>query len=259
MTIRERLSGGLNNFLDRFGYAFIRINREYVPFRFVSHRGETYGYEDISCPDTLAPWLIDEEFKEVYNLVKGNTLVENYRCYELFQLVREVSRLPGDILEVGVWQGGTGVVLATAAKRWKPEARVWLCDTFTGVVKAGERDSQYVGGEHADTSIEIVNDLVARAQLDNVMILEGIFPEETAAQIDAAHIALCHVDVDVYESAAEIVRWVEPRMVSGACLVFDDYGYSSCRGITKLVDELRDAGTWIYIFNLNKHAILIKR
>jgi hypothetical protein len=53
--------------------------------------------------------------------------------------------------------------------------------------------------------------------------------------------------------------WLEPRMPSGGMLVFDDYGFSTCKGITQFVNELRVSGSWIYIYNLNKHALLIKR
>jgi hypothetical protein len=38
-------------------------------------------------------------------------------------------------------------------------------------------------------------------------------------------------------------------------LVFDDYGFSTCKGITHLVHELREDGNWRYIYNLNTHAI----
>jgi O-methyltransferase len=70
---------------------------------------------------------------------------------------------------------------------------------------------------------------------------------------------LCHIDVDVYESAKEIVAWVEQRMPPGAVLVFDDYGFSSCIGVTCLVNEIRENGRWFSIYNLNGHAVLIKR
>ena len=57
-----------------------------------------------------------------------------------------------DVLEVGVWRGGTGCLLAAKAQSLNRNATVFLCDTFSGVVKAGEIDNFYKGGEHADTS-----------------------------------------------------------------------------------------------------------
>ena len=260
LTIRERASGALNTFLGWFGYAFIRVVKsDYVPIRLYEHERLSFAYEDVKCDDVLAPWILDQAFQEIHNRIENHTLVDLFRCYELTQLVREVTHVPGDILEVGVWRGGTGVLLADAARKWKPQAHVWLCDTFAGVVKATSRDSQYTGGEHADTSEDIVRTLALAEGLDNITLLKGIFPDDTGAAISASQIALCHIDVDVYQSAAEIVAWVAPRLAPGAIMVFDDYGFSSCRGITQLVDELRETGEWIYIYNLNKHAILIKR
>lgn len=71
--------------------------------------------------------------------------------------------------------------------------------------------------------------------------------------------ALCHIDVDVYQSGADIIAWLLPRMRSGSIVVFDDYGFSTCKGITRLVEELRSDGNWRCIYNLNKHAILIRK
>jgi len=259
LTLRARAARALNTVLGRFGYAFIRIKGDMTQFRLKQHDGMTLAYMDVRCSDIVAPWILDHEFKELHRRIESHTMVDVYRCYELVQLVREVAHVPGDIVEVGVWRGGTGVLLADAARKWKPGARVWLCDTFAGVVKATSRDSQYIGGEHADTSEDIVRDLVNRECLTNVTTLKGMFPDETGGKIANGPIALCHIDVDVYQSAADIVAWASPRMAANAILVFDDYGFSSCRGITQLVDELRATGEWIYIYNLNKHAILIKR
>jgi O-methyltransferase len=125
------------------------------------------------------------------------------------------------------------------------------------VVKASSRDSHYHGGEHADTSMEMVRQLTVDMELANVELLEGIFPDETGDQIKNRQFSLCHIDVDVYESAKQVARWVWPRLVSGGIIVYDDYGFSSCEGITSLVNErLQDAA--ITVHNLNGHAIVVK-
>jgi O-methyltransferase len=259
MKLRSFLSTVLNRLLGRVGYALVRTNGDRTTPYHTHHLGVRFAYEHILIPDAYAPWAIDEEFLAVWEAAEPNTLVDIYRSHELYELVREVADLPGDILEVGVWRGGTGAVLAAAARRYKPAAQVWLCDTFTGVVKAGEHDPTYRGGEHADTSSEIVYSLLKDLALTNVTVLTGIFPNQTAIALGDVPIALCHVDVDVYQSAADTVAWAVPRMRTGSILVFDDYGFSSCKGITRLVEELRTAGSWQYIYNVNKHAILIKR
>jgi O-methyltransferase len=128
------------------------------------------------------------------------------------------------------------------------------------VLLGQENDPSYVGGEHSDTSIELVRDLVEnRFNLSNVDILQGIFPDDTAHLLGDAHFRLCHIDVDVYNSAKDIVEWIWERMVPGGIIVYDDYGFDGCSGITKHVNEQMQLPDRLIFHNLNGHAIIVKR
>ncbi len=206
---------------------------------------------------TYSPWLGDAEFLECYRQIKSNTLVDQYRCYELWELGKQLAQVEGDYLEVGVWRGGTGCLLAQSVRNTRKT--VFLADTFAGVVKAGERDTNYTGGEHADASEGAVLDLARRLNLGNVSILKGIFPDDTAHKI-SGKIALFHCDVDVYGSASDSVKWVLPRLSPGGAIVFDDYGFYGCEGVTRFVNELRQSGEGLFfVHNLNGHALLLKK
>jgi len=198
----------------------------------------------------------------IYNQIKGNTLVDIYRCYELWQLVKKVQSLnpQAAILEVGVWRGGTAGIMAQQLSDIKSNACLYLADTFSGVAKAGANDSFYTGGEHSDTSQQIVEDVLKnKSRYPNYRILKGIFPEDTAHEIKAdEQFGLCHIDVDVYTSAKDILEWVWNKLIPGGVVVFDDYGFHSCTGVTKLVEEYRNHADRQIIHNLNGHAIMIK-
>jgi O-methyltransferase len=160
----------------------------------------------------------------------------------------------GAILEVGVWRGGTGCLMAKAA----PLKTVYLADTFSGVVNAGERDTRYVGGEHADTSEDLVRGFLSDAGVKNARLLKGMFPAETAHAVNEP-IALLHVDVDVYQSAKDTVDWALPRIPTGGKIVFDDYGFFGCEGVTRLVNQLQgELDDFAFVHNLNGHAILVR-
>jgi O-methyltransferase len=206
---------------------------------------------------TYAPWLQDQEFLATYGEIKPLTVVDFYRCYELWQLVRQLAHVDGDILEVGVYRGGTGCLMARAAHYPDRAKHVYLCDTYEGIVKAGPQDSFFKGGELRNTSVELVKALVAQLALSNVTILKGIFPDDTATGIADKRFALCHIDVDVYRSAEEVLDWVWPRLNVGGIVVFDDYGFATCDGVTKLVNERRGRNATV-IHNLNGHAIIVK-
>jgi O-methyltransferase len=216
------------------------------------------GHEKVTPYATYAPWRTDLAFIEVYNQIKNNTLVDIYRCYELWQLVDETYGLEGAIIEIGVWRGGTGALIAKRAELLGITQRVYLCDTFTGVVKAGESDSFYKGGEHSDTSKSAADALINKLGLSNAEILAGIFPEDTSEMVVDETFRFCHIDVDVFQSAKDIVGWIWDKLAVGGIIVFDDYGFKSCGGITKFVNQERKKNDRTVIHNLNGHGIIIK-
>ena len=136
---------------------------------------------------------------------------------------------------------------------------VYLCDTFEGVVKAGSRDPHYRGGEHSDTSQHVVEDLLRSLGIVNTRILKGVFPDETARLIEpGTRFSLCHLDVDVYQSAKDVMTWVWDRMVPGGIVVYDDYGFRECKGLTKYVNEQLNESDRVVLHNLNGHAVVVK-
>jgi O-methyltransferase len=242
---------GVRSLLRRLGYVVIKTGRPDLQAGAAPYGVVLPGAE-------YSPWLTDEAFLETYQAIRAHTLVDIYRCYELWMLVEQSRKLDGALLEVGVWRGGTGALIAKRARSLGIAEPVFLCDTFKGVVKTSERDSSYAIGEHADTSRETVQALAERMSLDNVRILEGVFPEETAALVDARRIRLCHIDVDVYRSAVETLEWVWDRLVVGGIVVYDDYGFRRCDGITRHVEEQRARSDRLVVHNLNGHALVIK-
>lgn len=207
--------------------------------------------------NTYSPWVNDEEFINIYTIISNEyTLVDKLRCYEIWKLSKQLSKLKGSIIEIGVWRGGTGLLLAKAS----PNNIVYLCDTFEGVVKASLKDSVYKGGEHSDTSENIVTDLFNKLNATNFEIVKGIFPECATAKIENDSYKICHIDVDVYQSAKDIFYWVWPKMISGGIVIFDDYGFAACEGITELVNEISETlDDSLFIYNINGHGIIIKR
>jgi O-methyltransferase len=246
--IKQRfLRSFLIAYLQRFGYALIR-------------QPGTTEYDNNFPLAKYSPWNLDQAFLATYAQIRKHTLVDLYRCWELWTLVQQTRKLSGAIIEVGVWRGGTGALIAKQALLSGIPDTVYLCDTFEGVVKArGAHDKVYRGGEHADTTREIVDNLLQKVGLTNTQILTGIFPEHTALSIPAeTRIRLCHIDVDVYKSANDVLEWVWDRLVPGGLVVYDDYGDIGCTGIRQHVNEQLGVSDRLVFHNLNGHAIIVK-
>lgn len=216
-----------------------------------------FPHQQVLPKATYAPWLADEDFLEIYKKISSNTLIDIYRLFELHTLIDSLSSKHGDVLEVGVWKGGSAAILGNCCKHFS-NCKLWLADTFTGVptTETG-KDSIYRGGEHSDTSVVEVQKLLHNCDVKNYELLVGLFPEETSKPVNEINFRFVHVDVDTYESASKVFRWAWPQLVPGGIVVFDDYGFWGCEGVTAFVNELRDDGFFV-IHNLNGHAILLK-
>jgi O-methyltransferase len=231
-----------------------------IALPFVRRQAVRSGAHAMAYPiSTYAPWQVDNEFLRVHKAVRRNTFVDIWRCHELWSLVGELRDVPGSILEVGVWRGGTGAVMAARAAGLGIEDPVYLCDTWRGVVKTGPVDTYYDDGKHEDASPEMVERLAAQLGLRNVQLLQGVFPDETGDRIADRRFRMCHCDVDVYRSARDVLEWVWPRLSPGGVVAFDDYGFPACPGVTKLVDEQRMRDDRLVVHNLNGHGLVVKR
>jgi len=235
------------------------ILKRNLGFEIVVYSKSSNEYRKIFPIATYSPWLCDDQFQSTYNAIKDYTLVDIYRCFELWQLVLQCEKIPGAIIEVGVWRGGTAGIICSAIHACNSNKHAYLADTFTGVTKAGDYDKSYKGGEHSDCSVKNVNDFLSgKLGLNNYTILQGVFPEDTAGLIKESKFSLCHVDVDVYLSALDIEKWIWPKLSIGGMMIYDDYGFSGCNGIKNFVNQERQKGDRLIIHNLNGHAIVVK-
>lgn len=94
--------------------------------------------------------------------------------------------------------------------------------------------------------------------LNNVEILEGIFPDETGRRTADHKFRFCHIDVDVYNSAKDTLAFIWDKIIPGGIVVYDDYGFQGCEGITKYVEEQIPLKDRLILHNLNGHAVVIK-
>jgi len=221
------------------GYALIRYDDGPV---------HSYPYD--------SPWLSDKKFSAIYEKIRTHTLVDRTRCYSLYLLMEQIQQVPGDILEVGTWRGGTAGIFTSQV----PNKTVFLADTFEGVVKSSKWE-HYKDKAHADTSIEMVETLLKKdLNVTNYSILKGIFPEDTGSQVKNKKFAFVYLDLDVYLSTKDAFNYVWDQVSLNGIVAFDDYGMlSACPGIAKFIDEIKNDDDKIFIQNLNGQAYIIKK
>lgn len=172
-------------------------------------------------------------FEEIYPLVQSKQLLGPVKLRVLYDLATQVAALPGQIAEVGVYQGGTVLALAMA----HPDKTVYAYDTFTGM-PFGDRIDVHKTGEFDNCSAESLRVQAAEHGLVNVAIRPGIF---ASSAIHEKHKQFCfvHLDGDQYRSTRDGLAFFYPRMTPGGIIALDDYTWPYCPGVEQAVREFR--------------------
>jgi O-methyltransferase len=235
------------------------VNKQEISRLAMSSGLEDVPHQLIATNAVYAPWENDESFNQMLYKIKGKTLVDKYCLYELWSLAGQLAKIPGDVIEVGTWKGGSGCLIASRFAKENVDVTSYLCDTFDGVAKAGEKDTFYKNGEHANSCVEEVEALAETLNVRNsIKILKGIFPDETGAELEDKKFRLCHIDVDTYQGTKEVTEWVWERLSIGGVIVYDDCGSQNCPGVSRFVNEQINNTDRFTIYNLNGHAVAIK-
>lgn len=183
------------------------------------------------------------------------TMMSTRRLVALHDLMCRLDkdRIPGDVVECGVWNGGSGAMLASACR--DASRRFWLYDSFEGLPPPTSRDGKpehdvYVEGlcegdpENVRRAFEIIG-----ADLGRLTITPGWF-DDTLPDAPVEAIALLHVDADWYDPVMLVLEAFFDRVVPGGVVVADDYGvWQGCRNALddffKERDEPRPDLEWV--------------
>ena len=175
------------------------------------------------------------------------------RIYALARAVEYVvhGRIPGALVECGVWRGGSMMAIAlTLLRLGVSDRELYLYDTFEGMTEPGHEDVKHTGERAADLLADPGQSAryQAAAALDDVhaAVLSVGYPEarirfvkgrveETLPEVAPDRIALLRLDTDWYSSTKHELVHLYPRLVSGGVLIIDDYAY--WHGARKAVDE----------------------
>ena len=195
----------------------------------------------------FSPWLGYGEFSAFYQEARPFTLVSADRCYILFSLALQSLHLDGHWYEAGVYKGGTAAMLTKILneKGGTKQKELHLFDSFEGMPETAGIDLVQKGNFN-DTSLEEVESRIdsAAPNFRKVSFHKGFVPL-TFRGLESHRISFANIDVDIYQAVKDCCDFIYPRLQNGGIMVFDDYGFQTCPGARKAVDE----------FFLNKHEV----
>jgi O-methyltransferase len=202
--------------------------------------------------DPPAKKLGDEPqwIRDIVERVIPFTMTSHERIASLCNAVEYIVRanIEGDIVECGVWRGGSMMAAAlTLVHLGRTDRNIYLFDTFTGMTAPTDLDRRSADG--FDAAI-LINDwtkegtMWAPASVEDVRrnVVGTSYPgsrihlvEDTLPASAPSGIALLRLDTDWYESTRHELTHLYPRIAPAGVLIIDDYGFWT--GARKAVDE----------------------
>lgn len=180
------------------------------------------------------------QLPDLWNKVAPYTMVGRERISSLMGLACAIDckGIPGDVVECGCCNGGSGAAMAHIATHSSANRVVWLLDSFKGMPLTTAADGklavEYVGEVVGySRNVEEVLRLVG-SDLERVKIVPGWF-NDSLPLLKVKQIALLNIDCDWYESVKLCLEMLFDRVVPGGYVSIDDYGHWP--GCKKAVDE----------------------
>lgn len=175
----------------------------------------------------------DKKSSSTFDLIKKNkrereTWVTYNEAYQIAMLVKNTQKISGDVAEVGVFKGGTAKIIS----KLKGKKNLYLFDTFEGLPdRTRHDDAVYYKGRFSIFFEEVKSYFKSEK---GVYFYKGIFPQ-TACPIEKKHFSFVHLDVDLYKSTLDSLKFFYPRMSKGGVIISHDY--MTIEGVRKAFDE----------------------
>jgi O-methyltransferase len=169
-----------------------------------------------------------------------NTMERMDSLQECVEIVLR-DRVPGDLIETGVWRGGACILMRGVLAAYQvTDRRVFVADSFEGL-PAPDHPKDKGGGLHTvpflAVSLETVKWNFERYGLydSQVVFLKGWF-KDTLPVAPISSLAVLRLDGDMYASTTDSLSNLYPKLSPGGFCIIDDYDLAPCRAA---VDEYR--------------------
>lgn len=169
----------------------------------------------------------------------------HWRAYIVCWAAERGASLAGDFVECGVNRGGYALAVIKYTNFETLNKKFYLLDTYEGLVERLITPEEKAAGVRAG-EYEPCYDAVVRtfSPYDKqVRIIKGIVPD-TLPQVDAEQIAFLSIDMNTRDPEIAAAECFWDRLVSGAVIVLDDYGWRKHIEQKKAFDDFaRKRGT----------------
>jgi O-methyltransferase len=202
---------------------------------------------------TQFPPDFDDATVALFRYVQPYTMTSKERVLVLRRSVEYIVKqeIAGDIVECGVWKGGSMMAIARTLMAKQAIRTLYLFDTFEGMTEPSDLDKDFRGETAAHlmakedksmshfwaySSLDEVKHNMRNTGYDerHVVFVKGKV-EDTIPANAPGQISLLRLDTDWFDSTYHELVHLYPRLSTGGVLIIDDYGH--WEGARRAVDQ----------------------
>jgi len=179
----------------------------------------------------------------------------------IIQAIERTQALQGDYVEIGVFRGRSAHVALNYMKQTRIARESYFFDTFEGFTyPMAKISSDAIWHEtHKDTSIQKVSELLScfpNIHIQKLNIIQDALPDEIT------EIAVCNIDVDMYEAIKAALEKIADLIVPGGIFIVEDIGHTPLLGGALLALEeflkTKQANSFLPLHMSSGQTFLIK-
>lgn len=199
--------------------------------------------EIVSVPDPEFERVFDRAEPDVTFKYKGRykgmgVIDKISRCFMLKSILLSLAPIEHHVAECGVYRGLSAYVMAYYLQKFEfgQTASLHLFDSWEGLP---EPDGTVDNLEGVETGMYAATEEYVKGHLsefDFIQMHKGFIPDSLSI-VESKKFSFVHIDLNLYHSYLDSLRFFWPRLQVPGVIVFDDYGFPDSSGSKMAVDE----------------------
>lgn len=179
--------------------------------------------------------------------LRADTMVGKPRLDNFQLCIERVIRdgIDGDIIETGVWRGGSCILAAAIIDLYKSNKKIYVADSFEGLpipeedLYPADKNDPHHTLNYLRVSLEQVKENFNKYGYlnDNVIFIKGFF-KNSLKEVPFDKLSVLRLDGDMYSSTWEVLIRLYDKVENGGYVIIDDYALPACK---QAVDDFRRA------------------
>lgn len=184
--------------------------------------------------------------------MNDKTLLNKSKINFLLKMLDLTKDLEGDIIECGVYKGGSLKIILDHILNWSIYKQVCGYDTFEGLPHS--EGDQLTKGMFTCSYSEVLDYLIENT-CRGFSLYKGIYPSTCVN----SQVSFAHLDMDLGSATYISLKNLSLKMCLNGVIVLDDYEFPQTPGVKKAVELFLVSDNGFKIIDVNQYQVALKK